>query len=92
MTTPLCSQIQRWHAQLTPTMEILRRLAGSTEHQFLELGEKLQDFSLRSSLISTTARNLVELVAGQAGLATPLIAVLLVAGVVHAVRRGRRGD
>lgn len=64
MTNPLCSQIQRWHAQLTPTMEILRRLAGSTEHQFLELGEKLQDFSLRSSLISTTARNLVELVAG----------------------------
>jgi len=64
MTNPLCSQIQRWHDQLTPTMEILRRLAGSTEHQFLELGEKLQDFSLRSSLISTTARNLVELVAG----------------------------
>ena len=38
------------------------------------------------------AQYLVELVAGQAGLATPLIAVLLVAGVAHAVRRGRRGD
>lgn len=64
MTNPLCAQIKRWHGLLTPTMDILRNLAGSTEHQFLELGEKLQDFSMRSSYISTTARNLVELVAG----------------------------
>ncbi len=64
MTTPLCSQMQHWHEQLTPVMNILQRLAGSTEDQFLQLGEKLQDFSLRSSRISCTASDLVQLVAG----------------------------
>jgi methyl-accepting chemotaxis protein len=64
MTNPLCSQIQRWHNQLTPTMAILRNLAGSTEVQFLQLGENLQDFAIRSARISGFAQELVELVAG----------------------------
>lgn len=64
MTIQLCAQIQRWHEQLAPAMDILRRLAGNTEDQFLQLGEKLQDFAIRSGSISATARDLVELVAG----------------------------
>ena len=64
MTTALCAQIARWHQQLNPTMQILHRLAGSTETQFLQLGEKLQDFSFRSSRIAGTAQELVQLVAG----------------------------
>jgi len=64
MTNPLCSQIQRWHNQLAPTMAILRNLAGSTEVQFLQLGENLQDFAIRSARISGLAQELVQLVAG----------------------------
>ena len=64
MTSSLCDQLQRWHDQLSPTMDILQRLAGTTEHQFLQLGERLQDFALRSSRISSTAGELVQLVAG----------------------------
>ncbi len=64
MTTKFCANIQKWQAQLPTVLDILRSLAGSTEDQFLELGEKLQDFSIRSTDISATARNLVELVAG----------------------------
>ncbi len=64
MTSPHCDQLQRWHSLLTPIMELLQRLAGTTEHQFLQLGERLQDFSLRSCRISASAGELVQLVAG----------------------------
>lgn len=64
MTSNLCDQLQRWHSQLSPVMEILQRLAGSTESQFLQLGEQLQDFVLRSSQVSSTAGELVQLLAG----------------------------
>ena len=64
MTSNLCDQLQRWRSQLSPVMEILQRLAGSTESQFLQLGEQLQDFVLRSSQVSSTAGELVQLLAG----------------------------
>jgi len=64
MTAHLCSQLEKWNTSLTPTMEILRRVAGSTEDQFLELGGKLQDFAFRSASISSVSHDLVELVAG----------------------------
>lgn len=64
MTSSLCSPLQRWHSQISPVMEILQRLAGTTEDQFLQLGERLQDFALRSSQISATANELVQLVSG----------------------------
>ncbi len=64
MTTPFCSQVRLWHERLTATQEILRHLTGNTEEQFLSLGGRLQDFSLRSADISATAHQLVELVAG----------------------------
>jgi methyl-accepting chemotaxis protein len=64
MTNPLCSQIRSWHSQLTPTLAILRNLAGNTEEQFLKLGESLQDFAIRSARISDLAQDLVQLVAG----------------------------
>lgn len=64
MTPQLCNQLQQWNACLAPVMETLRRLAGSTEDQFLELGGRLQDFAIRSSSISAVSNELVELVAG----------------------------
>jgi len=64
MTSNLCDQLQRWQSQISPVMAILQRLAGSTETQFLQLGERLQDFVLRSSQISSTAAELVQLIAG----------------------------
>lgn len=64
MTSPLCDQLKRWHVQLSPTLEILQRLAGTTENQFLRLGEHLQDFASRSAHISSFAGELVHLVAG----------------------------
>ncbi len=65
MTSPLCDHLQRWHSQLSPVMDILRRLAGATEHEFLQLGEQLQDFAQRSAHISSSANELVQLVAGE---------------------------
>ncbi len=64
MANSLHSQIQRWHDLLGPTIDILRHLAGNTEEQFLRLGANLQDFSIRSSRISSVAKELVELVSG----------------------------
>lgn len=64
MNDKLCAQLKQWHSRLEPTLAILRRLAGSTEDQFLKLGERLQDFSFRSSSISSTAHELVSLVGG----------------------------
>lgn len=64
MSSNLCDQLQRWQSQMSPVMEILQRLAGSTETQFLQLGERLQDFVLRSSQVSSTAGELVQLLAG----------------------------
>jgi methyl-accepting chemotaxis protein len=64
MTQHLCNQVAHWNSSLTPAVQILQRLAGSTEDQFLELGAKLQDFAIRSSRISSVSGELVELVAG----------------------------
>lgn len=64
MTSPERQQLNRWLTQLDPVIKMLENLAGSTEHQFLELGERFQDFALRSSRISTTANELTNLIAG----------------------------
>lgn len=64
MTTTTCEQLRTWHTRLEPTLQILKRFAGQTEDQFLELGERLQDFAIRSGNISSAASDLVEVVAG----------------------------
>lgn len=64
MSNDLCQQLKQWHSRLEPVLTTLHKLAGSTEDQFLKLGERLQDFAFRSSSISATARDLVDLVAG----------------------------
>ena len=61
--------------------------AGHGWASFVRQGSRAEDWHP-----ARAAQYLVELVAGQAGLATPLIGVLLVAGVVHAIRRGWRDD
>ncbi len=49
---------------LGPAIQLLEEFAGGTEEQFLKLGSQFQDFSLRSSKISSTANDLTELVTG----------------------------
>ena len=64
MTAQLCKQLTIWNQDLTPAMQTLKSLTSDTESHFLHLGTKLQDFSLRSSALSSTANELVELLAG----------------------------
>lgn len=64
MAQQICKQLKQWHERLDPTLQVLRRFAGETEDQFLQLGAQLQNFSFRSSSISSDASDLVELVAG----------------------------
>lgn len=53
-----------WLEILPPALEELRRIAGTTENEFLKIGSQLQDFYLRSSDITAMANRLVELVSG----------------------------
>lgn len=64
MSTNHAMLLQHWREQMIPVMTILHDIAGNTEDQFLQLGEKLQDFALRSASISGVARDLVAIVAG----------------------------
>lgn len=64
MPLSTCQQLSNWHARLEPTLQILNRFAGQTEDQFLQLGERLQDFAIRSGNVSSAASDLVELVSG----------------------------
>lgn len=64
MAQTTCQQLYEWHTRLEPPLHVLKRFAGETEDQFLQLGERLQNFALRSGSISSAANDLVELVSG----------------------------
>lgn len=53
-----------WFADLSSSLTTLRQLAGSTENEFLQIGQELQDISQRSLLLSQTAHELVETASG----------------------------
>lgn len=59
------SVIKEWHTTLTPSIDTLNALAGTTEDEFLQIGSQLQDFYLRSSQITTVANSLVRSVTGE---------------------------
>ncbi len=65
MDSNVCKQVKHWLSCMDPTMSILQKLAENTEEQFLELGSRLQDFSLRSVRISDLAAELVQMLSGE---------------------------
>lgn len=56
--------VAAWPTVITPAIETLRRMAGATEDEFLQIGAEVQDFYRRSSDITQMADRLVELVSG----------------------------
>jgi methyl-accepting chemotaxis protein len=54
-----------WRGVLSPAIETLRRMAGTTEDEFLQIGSQLQSFYQRSADISVMANQLVTAVSGE---------------------------
>jgi len=56
-----------WQDIIAPAIETLRRMAGTTENEFLQIGSQLQSFYQRSADISGLANQLVSVVSGENG-------------------------
>lgn len=54
-----------WRDSITPVIEMLRQMAGTTEDEFLQIGSRLQSFYQRSADISGMADQLVSVVSGE---------------------------
>lgn len=59
------NQLSRWRDIITPAIVTLRRMAGTTEDEFLQIGSRLQSFYQRSTDISRMANRLVSVVSGE---------------------------
>lgn len=57
-------RLQAWHGRIEGGLAVLRRLAGSTEHEFLSIGARLQEIHLQATELSSTAQELVESASG----------------------------
>jgi len=57
-------QLDEWGAIVASAMDTLRRMAGTTEDEFLHIGSMLQSFYQRSADISGMAGQLVSVVSG----------------------------
>jgi len=57
-------QLTVWHGRLEGALTTLRRLAGSTEHEFLGIGARLQEIHQQAGELSATAQQLVESASG----------------------------
>jgi len=55
---------REWRSIIAPAGENLRKLAGTTESEFLQIGSRMMDFHQRSSEITTLANQLAEMVSG----------------------------
>lgn len=53
-----------WRNVLSPAIETLREMAGTTEDEFLQIGSEVQSFYQRSSDITRMSNQLVEVVSG----------------------------
>jgi methyl-accepting chemotaxis protein len=58
--------IALWRDVLSPAIETLRRMAGTTEDEFLQIGSEMQSFYQRSTDISLLSNQLVDVVSGDA--------------------------
>lgn len=56
--------VTAWRDVLSPAIETLRRMAGTTEDEFLQIGSEVQGFYQRSCDITRLANQLVEVVSG----------------------------
>ncbi|MHB8056842.1 MAG: methyl-accepting chemotaxis protein [Desulfuromonadaceae bacterium] len=54
-----------WRNVLSPAIDTLRQMAGTTEDEFLQIGSQLQSFYQRSAEISGLANQLVSVVSGE---------------------------
>lgn len=59
------NQLAEWRSIIATAIETLRRMAGTTEDEFLQIGSMLQSFYQRSADISGTANQLVTVVSGE---------------------------
>lgn len=59
------NQLAGWRDVVAPAIETLRRMAGTTEDEFLQIGSRLQSFYQRSADISGMANQLVMVVSGE---------------------------
>lgn len=59
------NQLTGWRNIVDPAIETLRRMAGTTEDEFLQIGSQLQSFYQRSADISAMANQLVSVVSGE---------------------------
>lgn len=57
-------RLQAWRGRIEGGLAVLRRLAGSTEHEFLSIGARLQEIHLQATELSSTAQELVESASG----------------------------
>ena len=54
-----------WSSFLSSSLEVLRRLAGATEHEFLQIGAQIQGIYQNAIQLSQTAHDLVENASGE---------------------------
>ena len=59
------TQLDCWRDIIAPSIETLRRMAGTTEDEFLQIGSQLHSFYQRSADISAMANQLVSVVSGE---------------------------
>jgi methyl-accepting chemotaxis protein len=59
------NKLTAWRDLISPAIETLRRMAGTTEDEFLQIGSQLQSFYQRSVDISGAANQLVSVVSGE---------------------------
>lgn len=62
-TEALCE----WRSMLAPAIDTLRRMAGTTEDEFLQIGTEVQGFYRSSVEISGISSKLIEIVSGEGG-------------------------
>lgn len=63
--SPASISLAAWASTLTSALVTLRRLAGATENEFLQIGSKMQGVHQRAATLSQTAQNLVEVASGE---------------------------
>jgi len=56
--------VAAWASTLSSSLVTLRRLAGATEREFLQIGTEMQAIYQRAATLSQTAQNLVEVASG----------------------------
>ncbi|MDD2542474.1 MAG: methyl-accepting chemotaxis protein [Desulfuromonadaceae bacterium] len=59
------NQLINWRNIIVPAIGTLRKMAGTTEDEFLQIGSQLQSFYQRSADISAMANQLVSVVSGE---------------------------